>query len=103
MFTFVKNLKMNNKSIEDKIMWECYIELFAKSTPSADFEKLVENATINEIGMKEIPFMDHEISEESFKEIMQNTLKKYKIPKWKKEVINRSVLLGCSPKFKTSY
>lgn len=89
------------KTKEEKIMWECYRELFAKSEPPADFDKLVENATINEMGQKEIPFMDHEISKELFEEIVWNILKKYRMPKWKKEMIYRSVLLGCSPKYKS--
>lgn len=86
---------------EEKLMLECYRQLFAASTPPADFDELVENATINERGQKEIPFMDHEIDQKEFEEIVDSILKSSRLSKWRKEMVKRSVLLGCSPKFKS--
>ena len=85
---------------EEQLMLECYRQLFKASTPSADFDNLVENATLNQFGQKEIPFMDYEIDEDEFIQIVDSILKKSRISSWRKELIKRSVLLGCSPKFK---
>jgi hypothetical protein len=85
---------------EEQLMLECYRQLFKASTPSADFDNLVENATLNQFGQKEIPFMDYEIDEDEFIQIVDSILKKSRISSWRKESIKRSVLLGCSPKFK---
>ena len=41
-------MKKLNK-VEQSI-WDCLVELYANSTPSADFNKLVEEAEINEEG-----------------------------------------------------
>ena len=35
---------------EDQAIMKCYVELYKNSTPQADFNLLVENATINERG-----------------------------------------------------
>ena len=91
-------MKTNLKK-DDRIIWEIYQKLFLASTPSANFDELVENATINEFGQKEIPFMDYEIDEEQCISIIQDTLKEYKIPKWRRPVFERTIYLGCSPKF----
>ena len=39
---------------EEKAIWECYRRLYKASTPSADFDELVKNASINESGEKQI-------------------------------------------------
>ena len=80
-------------------MWNCYRELFKLSTPSGDFDKLVENAPINEQGRKEIPFMDYEIDDILLHAIIDKYAKKVK-PKWKQVRFRNSILLGCSPKSK---
>ena len=85
---------------EEKAMWECYRRLFSQSTPSGDFDKLVENATINDRGQKEIPFMDYEIDESVCMEIIEKTLKDFKIKKYLHSRFKTTILLGCSPKFK---
>jgi hypothetical protein len=84
---------------EDKLMWECYRELFAASSPPGDFDELVENATINERGQKEIPFMDYELEEDKMEAIIAKYTKKIKY-KWRKTAFRNSILLGCSPKTK---
>lgn len=92
-----KNTK--NMQKEDKLMMECYRELFEKSEPPADFDELVANATINEQGQKVIPFNDHEIDHDLLLEIIDKHSKKLRT-KWKRQVFKSSILLGCSPKSK---
>ena len=82
---------------EDQIILDCYCELFKKSTPSADFNELMENATINDRGEKEIPFMDYEIDDELLIEIVDKYAKQFKT-KWKKKAFSTTIFLGCSPK-----
>lgn len=82
----------------DQIVWDCYRELFANSEPKGDFDKLVENATINKIGQKEIQFMDYEIEKDIFEEIVLKHQKKFR-EKWKQKAFGTEILLGCSPKF----
>ena len=87
------------KTNEDKLMIDCYRELFAKSDPPADFDELVANATINKYGEKVIPFMDHEIDHDLLLEIIDKHSKGIRT-KWRRQVFKSSILLGCSPKTK---
>ena len=79
---------------------ECYRRLYKASTPSADFDELVKNASINELGEKQIDFNNYEICEYQFSEIMQEVIKEYKIKKWRHQMFKNTIMLGCSPKFK---
>lgn len=88
------------KSREEELVLEIYRELFAASTPPADFDELVKNATINKQGQREIPFMDHEIDEGEFHKILNDKLNKSRISKYKKQMVRNTIFLGCSPKFK---
>lgn len=79
----------------------CYRQLFAHATPPANFDKLVEEATINDRGQKEIPYMDHEIDEETMNSIIEDTMKVYKIKgQILKNRFRTTIYLGCSPKTK---
>jgi len=84
---------------EDKLIMDCYRELFANSEPKADFDELVANATINERGEIEIPFMEHEIDDTLLQEIIDKYAKELR-PKWKRIRFKSTILLGCSPKSK---
>jgi hypothetical protein len=91
---------MTSKSI-DKALMHCYRELFANSTPAASFDELLKNSTINDRGQREIPFMDYEIEESKFDEIIDDTIKVYKIKGTiLKQSFKNTILFGCSPKFK---
>ena len=83
----------------DLALFDCYRELFANSTPKGDFDKLVENASVNERGQKEIPFDDYEISEDRFQEIIKEILTKHKVPKTLHQSFSVAIHLGCSPRF----
>jgi glucuronate isomerase len=85
---------------EEKIMWDIYVDLFKEATPSADFNKLVENAPIDDKGIKDIDFMDYEIEESVFDKILDKHLKGRRITKLKQRMFRNTILMGCSPKFK---
>ena len=89
---------MKQNKIDDAL-FDCYRELFANSTPKGDFDLLVESATINDRGQKEIPFDNYEISEEKFQEIIKETLTKHKVPKRLHQSFSVAIHLGCSPRF----
>jgi hypothetical protein len=85
---------------EQQIVWDIYRELYKEATPKADFDKLVEEAPTNSEGQKDIQFMDYEISERVFNEILDKHLKVRRLTKLKQQMIRNTVTLGCSPKFK---
>lgn len=87
------------KKIEAAMM-ECYRRLFKESTPSGDFDHLVETAIINDRGQKEIPFMDYELEESKWDPIFKEIYKEYKIPTHLRPSFKTSIILGCSPKTK---
>jgi len=87
------------KRIDDAMM-ECYRRLFAQSTPTGDFDKMFEEAEINEFHQKVIPFMDYELEESKWDPIFLDIIKEFKIPKRYDGMFRRSILLGCSPKTK---
>lgn len=88
-----------DKKIKD-LMHNIYCELYANSTPYADFQKLIDTAELNDLGQKIIPYNKHEIDQDLYDIIVNKHLKESKFPKWRKESISRGILLGCSPKFK---
>ncbi len=85
---------------EQQIILDIYRDLYKEATPNADFDKLVEEAPTNSRGQKDIGFMNYEISESKFNEILDRHLKGRRITKIKQKMISNTVLLGCSPKFK---
>jgi hypothetical protein len=96
-------MKKLNK-VEQSI-WDCLVELYANSTPSADFNKLVEEAETNDEGQKVIHFMDYEIERDKMEEIVDKhrskLLKGSRNKHMHEHSFNFSVYLGCSPKTKT--
>ena len=85
---------------EQQIIWDIYRDLYKEATPSADFDKLLEEAPTNSRGQKDIGFMNYEIAQSTFNEILDQQLKGRKITKLKQGMIRNTILLGCSPKFK---
>jgi hypothetical protein len=92
--------RMSREEKDKEILWEMYREAFKLSTPSADFDELVNNATTNEFGQKEIPFMDYECDEEVLENIVETTMKRHKVPTWRRKQFSVAFYLGCSPKTK---
>jgi hypothetical protein len=62
---------------------DCYRELYKEATPSADFDELVKNATINEQGQKMIDFDAYEIDFDKHHEIVEKYIKKITYNKYK--------------------
>ncbi len=87
------------KRVDDAMM-ECYRRLFRESTPSGNFDYLVETASLNDRGQKEIPFLDYELEESKWEPIFKEIYKEYKIPKYLRQSFRISIVLGCSPKTK---
>lgn len=85
---------------EEQAIHECYRRLYRASTPSANFDELIQNASENELGQKVIDFNNYEICEYQFSEIIQEVIKEYKIKKWRRQMFKNTITLGCSPKFK---
>ena len=83
---------------EQKAITECYRRLFKASTPSADFDLLVENAIIDEDGLKHIPFMEYELEDDKFESIIEDVIKEFKIKPSNKQPFRTTIMLGCSPK-----
>ena len=83
----------------DKIIWDCYTELYANSEPKADFSELVANATINSRGERVIPFDKHFIDKDLFSRIIDKHKKRVR-SKMYQQMISNTIHLGCSPTFK---
>lgn len=92
---------MKAKKKENEAIHECYKRLYNNSVPNADFDQLMENAEINEHGLKEIDFNSYEIEKEIFEDILKNIIDEYKIkPKYRAEAFKRTMYLGATPRFK---
>lgn len=90
---------VKQKRIEETIM-QIYRELYAASDPPVDFDLLIEESPLNEQGQRVIPYDNYEIDQKLFESIMEEALKKLRTSKYMKDSIRRSILLGCSPRFK---
>lgn len=85
------------QSIQDKIdkaLMHCYRQLYAHATPPARFDDLPY------LDKESKFYMDHEIEQEVMDEIIQQTIKDFKIPKMYIRPFEITILLGCSPKTK---
>jgi hypothetical protein len=86
---------------EEAAMWECYRRLYKASEPSADFDELLKAAPTNEKGQKVIDFMAYEIDPDVYIEIVNGTIKEFKLkPKYRVDLFRRTMILGATPKFK---
>jgi len=85
---------------DKEILFEIYRQMYRAATPSADFDKLIEEAEINEWGQKVIRYMDYEIDNNTYEDIIKNVLKSYRVPVYRRKMFITSVALGCSPKTK---
>jgi hypothetical protein len=83
------------KKIE-RAVFDCYRELYRESTPSADFDKLMEEAPINERGQKVIDYMAYSLNKERYDEIVEKYCKK--IPPRYRNSFRFEMYLGCGPK-----
>lgn len=85
---------------EEKLILDCYRELYENSEPKGDFDKLMETDEVNEFGEKVIPFDDYEIDGSKLKEIVEKYAKQVKGLKYRKQLFKNIIYLGCSPRTK---
>lgn len=88
---------------DEKAVLECYRLLYKASTPSANFDALMEAAEVNERGEKIIDYMAYEIKQEDLDRIIELVLKKYKFKGYMKQMFKNTIYLGCSPRKKDSH
>ena len=84
----------------DKAMFECYSLLYEHSTPSANFQELMDNAEINQFGQKVIDFDSYCLEQDKFDQLMNSVIKKYKFNGYLAKRFRATIYLGCSPRFK---
>lgn len=85
---------------EELAILEAYRRLYKNSTPSADFDRLMEVAKLNSEGKKIIKYWNYTISESSYEEIITKIIKEFKISKIRAGMFKTAIALGVSPKFK---
>jgi hypothetical protein len=94
---------MKRKSREQKLFdaaMDCYRELYKESTPSADFDELVANATINEQGQKIIDYNAYRLDRIKYEEIVESHIKKNKFKSYEAKGFRIEMYLGCGPSSK---
>jgi len=93
---------LNQKKIEEVIL-ETYRRLYKASEPVGDFDKLMAEAELNDLGQKIIPFDDYVIDISVMDDIITKTLKEFKVSKNMIPQFKTTIYLGCSPKSKNSF
>lgn len=88
---------MKTEKLLQKVI-NIYTEMYAQATPPADFNELLENAEINELGQKVINFNDYILDAKVGDEIIRKHCRWLR--EYDKKQISFYVLLGCSPKYK---
>lgn len=83
-------MKATNK--EEKALDECYRKLYESSEPRGYWDVLKHRS--------DDFFMEYEIDIDLCEKIISDTIKKYKIKK--NRPFTDTILLGCSPKYKTT-
>lgn len=84
---------------KDKLVeacFDCYRELYKEATPSADFDELVENATIAKDGRKVIDYNAYTLDRNKYQEIVEKHEKK--VPVRYRKGFHFEMWLGCGPK-----
>jgi hypothetical protein len=98
-------MRISRDKKKESLLLNIYRELYRESTPPADFDKLMDEATINELGQKTIDFMSYEIEDDKLYKIIEDSLTVkscgMRLSKYEKRAIKNTIILGCSPKTKT--
>jgi hypothetical protein len=81
----------------NKVIMETYAELYLQANPPADFLKLYEEAEIDEMGNKIIPYNDYRINPELLHAIVIKMERKYKMTDYQAQKFRVTIYLGCSP------
>ena len=77
----------------DKIILEIYRRMYRESKPKASIDKIIKS------GEGRMPnwFMAYYLSDEREEKIINEVLKEYKVPKWKRDSFRTEILLGSAP------
>lgn len=108
------------KLTDDELVIDGYQALYAAATPSADFKKLVSECVrfIDKDGKvhytekplsldeckergwrKDIEYMNYELDEDVYKEIVESKIKEHKLKGFKAEAFRNTMYLGSGPSF----
>ena len=82
------------------LVMDCYRELYKEATPSADFDELLKDATINDEGQKVIDYDAYEIDFNKNHEIVEKYIKKGKLTFLEERGFKIQMFLGCAPRTK---
>lgn len=112
---------MKRKLTDDELVIDGYKALYAAATPSADFEKLMNECLryVDKTGavhftdiplskeecmqrewQKDIEYMNYELDVETYKKIIESKIEEHKLTGFKAEAFKNTMLLGCGPAFK---
>lgn len=108
------------KLTDEELVMDGYQALYAAATPSADFKKLVDEC-VRFIDMdgkthftespltgdecmargwrKDIEYMNYELEEEVYKEIVESKIKEHKLKGYKAQAFRNTMYLGSGPTF----
>lgn len=112
---------MAKKLTDDELVMDAYKALYAAATPSADFEKLLNECvryidseskihytdvplTLEECRernwMRDIEYMNYELDDETFKDIVESKIKEHKLTGFRAKAFRNTIYLGCGPRSK---
>lgn len=112
---------MKKKITDEELVMDGYKALYAAATPSADFEKLVNECvkyidkdgkphytekplTVQELQergwQKDIEYMNYELDEETYKSIVEGKIKEHKLTGIRADAFRNTMYLGSGPSFK---
>ena len=94
-----RKFKRSKKNLKD-ILFDIYRDLYKNSSPSADFDVLVETAELDEHGRKIIPYDKHFIDKDLSEEIVNKHISMNGLSDREASAIKIESCLGCAPMFK---
>lgn len=89
-----------SKKRYDKILNDLYCMLYEAATPSADFEKLMKDAsteTVDGVVKKVIPYDDYYLSIEDYEKIIKQIEVKYRLKPYERRSLRIEAFLGSGP------
>ena len=94
-----KNTKNDDSSDLNQIYWNCIRELYETSEHisgvKVDFDKIYNEAPLNEDGRKFINYDEYYLDRVVFEEIANKYISK--LPEWKRKGLSMQIYLGSSP------
>jgi hypothetical protein len=84
----------------EEILYQIYKRVYAVSSPVGDFDKLMEEAELNDEGKKVIPFWNYQIDEKECNQIIEEIFKEYKVKNYYKQRFINTFMVGACPEFK---